>query len=107
MPKYTDIKIADDDLALEHGDAALIFDRDVILQDLRHALRESGLPTLLVGERDAEKRQLLYQKIEELAEEDPRIVPGTVSVRKSGAGRFDLVGSTYDFGDIRLEVTNA
>lgn len=104
MPKYTDIRIDADDLAFSDVHAVLIHDRDVIVQDLRHALRESGLPTRLVGERDRERRQLVCQRIEALAEADSRIVPGTVTMTRGSGGKFVLTGRTYEFGAITLEI---
>ncbi|WP_176013050.1 DUF2590 family protein [Victivallis sp. Marseille-Q1083] len=94
---YSDIEILDDDLALDDVQARIIYDRDVILQDLQHALRESGLLTALIGERSPARRKLAEQKIVALAEDDKRIVPGSV-ILTAEAGGYLLAGRTYEFG---------
>ena len=101
-PTYTDIKIFNGDLALdEFGQPVFIFDRDVIAQDLRHALQESGLVELLIGERSQSKRALIYKKIRILVEKDLRIVPGTCQVETITTEKT-LVSAETDFGPISL-----
>lgn len=100
---YSDIKIENDDMALDDVNAVIIEDRDVILQDLQHALRESGLLLLLIAERSPVQRRLLIQKVIALAEEDTRIVPGTVSMTPETDG-WMLQGKTYEFGEVAVNV---
>ncbi len=108
MAIYKDILISNDDLALDGSQAVAIYDRDVIAQDLIHAIRESGYLVKMVAERSAERRNLLLTKIILLAEDDDRIIPGTVEIGASadnfiaGSGRWTLTASTYEFGTITL-----
>ena len=97
MAKYSDLEISDDDLALDDVQARIIYDRDVILQDLQHALRESGLLPALIGERSLARRKLAEQKIIALAEDDRRIVPSSVTLTARPGG-YLLSGRTYEFG---------
>jgi hypothetical protein len=101
---YSDIKIFDDDLATDDVQAVIIHDRDVILQDLRHALRESGLLVTLIGERSTTRRRLAEQKIIDMVEADTRIVPGTVTLTP-GTDGYLLAGRTYEFGTFEENVT--
>jgi len=109
MTVYSDISVpSSDDLALDaNGQAVIITDRDVIAQDLIHAIRESGYLPQLVAERNAERRQLLIQKIILLVEDDARIIPGTVTMTgnaptETGEWTWDLLADTYDFGNLKL-----
>ncbi|MEH6344998.1 MAG: DUF2590 family protein [Bermanella sp.] len=101
-PIYTDLKILDGDLALdEFGQPIFIFDRDVIAQDLRHAIQESGLLELLIGERSQSQRKLIFKKLRILVETDLRIVPGTSQVETVTNEKILISGET-DFGPISL-----
>ncbi|MDD5697673.1 MAG: DUF2590 family protein [Victivallaceae bacterium] len=110
MSKYFDIQIKDDDLAVSGNQAVIITDLDVIAQDLIHAIRESGYLVEMIAERSDERQKLLLLKIELLAEDDERIVPGTVTITASpdnftgGRGRWTLHALTYDFGDLALSL---
>ncbi|MDD5598784.1 MAG: DUF2590 family protein [Victivallaceae bacterium] len=105
MATYKDVRIKDDDLNLDgDGQAAIIYDIDVIAQDLIHAIRESGYLVEMVAERSPERRELLLQKIILLVEDDERIIPGTVEITASpdnfigSAGKWTLAAKTYEFG---------
>jgi len=104
MSRYSDIQILDDDLALDGVQAKIIYDRDVILQDLRHALRESGLLIRLIGERLRGRRRLIEQEIIELVEDDSRIVPGSVTLSEETNG-YLLAGRTYEFSDFQETIS--
>ncbi|MGE4301998.1 MAG: DUF2590 family protein [Victivallaceae bacterium] len=101
---YSDIKLEADDLVISGAQAAIIEDRDVIIQDVVTALRVSGLLVLLVGDRDAESRAITEGRIIDLVEEDSRIVPGTVAF-ESETGGYLLTGQTYEFGGFAEEIS--
>ncbi len=112
MAKYVDLKISKyDDLATDDARAAeLVLDVDVIAQDVKHMIRESGYLVAMIGERNPDRRRLLLQQISMLVEEDTRIVPGTVEITDDGSlKRWTLSAETYEFGRFThaLEVTNA
>lgn len=101
---YSDILMENDDLSVDRDNQALIIeDRDVITQDLIHAIRESGYLVEMIAERDPERRRLLKNKIILLAEEDTRIIPGTVEFATEG-GKWTLAAETYEFGKVRSPV---
>ncbi|MEI8244355.1 MAG: DUF2590 family protein [Lentisphaerota bacterium] len=109
---YSDLKISSgDDLAVdEAGQAQIVTDRDCIIQDLIHAIRESGYLVEMVAELNPDKRKLLLQEIALLVEDDERIVPGTVTITENAPAVFgapwswDLIADTYDFKDITLKL---
>jgi hypothetical protein len=106
MAKYLDILMDNDDLALDaDAQAVIISDRDVILQDMVHAIRESGILVRLVAERSAKRRELLRIELQLLAETDTRLIPGTVIVTEEtgetrNTMRLLVEATTYDFGKI-------
>ena len=106
MAIYSDLLITHDDLTLDaDGLPQLVTDRDCIAQDIRHAIRESGYLPPLVAERSRERRQLWIQKIILLVEDDRRIRPGTVEMEYGGAGIWNLLAETYEFGTLSLTAT--
>lgn len=81
MATYTDINILNDDLELdEAGQPVLIYDRDVIAQDIRHAVRESGLLLQLIAQRSGPHRAITRKKLRQIVESDSRVVPGTSTI---------------------------
>ncbi len=99
---YTDLKIIDDDVALDENDQPIfIYDRDVIDQDIRHAIRESGLLEHLIGERSQAKRALIFNKLRILIEADPRVLPGTSEITATNIENFTITADT-DFGPINV-----
>lgn len=102
MPKYFDLKIVDDDLATDaDNQPEMVWDRDSIAQDIKHMIRESGYLVAMIGERNAEAREILLQKIALLVEEDRRIRPGTVGITTDGSlRRWTLLADTYEFGKL-------
>ena len=102
---YSDIYMVSDDLAIdEYQQAVIIEDRDVIIQDLIHAIRESGFLVDMIAERNADKLRLLMNKIILLAEDDERIIPGTVEL-SGDPDKMTLTGDTYDFGTVTLTIS--
>jgi len=102
---YTDLKIIDDDVALDESDQPIfIYDRDVIDQDIRHAIRESGLLELMIGERSKAQRAIMLNKLRILVESDPRVLPGTSEITASSIENFMITADT-DFGPITLGAT--
>jgi hypothetical protein len=105
MAIYQDLKITNDDLALDSaGNPVFIYDRDVIAQDIRHALRESGVLFGLIGESRPEHRNLVFNKLHRLIENDARVIPGSSVVTALSSGQLLLEAQT-EFGPIDLGVT--
>lgn len=105
MATYTDIRIADDDLAVSAaGTPEYVHDVACIAQDLVHAIRESGLLVELIGNRDAVARQKNIVAITLLAEQDYRIIPGTANIVEPILGEYWLYANTI-LGDLQTQIT--
>ena len=101
---YSDLKIIDDDVALDETDQpTFIYDRDVIDQDIRHAIRESGLLELMIGERSKAQRAIMVNKLRILVESDPRVIPGTSEIVATDIENFKITADT-DFGLVAIGV---
>ena len=104
MATYTDILIENDDTAFDGvNQVRIIEDRAVVLQDLVHAIRESGYLVEMIGERSEERRRLLKIKLELLVEEDTRVIPGSVEFSTDGE-QWSMSADTYEFGKLRSPV---
>lgn len=98
---YLDLLITGEDITLDSGNQPLICDNRVsIAQDLKHALLESGLATKLIAERSRILRRDILLQMVLLAEEDERLIPGTVSIIEETSGRLFITAQTYDFGSL-------
>lgn len=108
MPKYIDLLITDNDITLATPGVAIeshISDRASIAQDIMHMIRESGLLVSLVGQRNREAVQMNMTRIEQMMEDDLRIVPGSAKVTRTDTETFWITAKTVDYGDIDIEVT--
>jgi len=84
MSTYIDLLIENDDIATdEAGQPLFITDRDVIAQDINHAIRESGLLSDLIGERNLQRRAMVRKKLRTVVENDSRVTPGTSSITEA------------------------
>lgn len=98
---YLDLLITDEDITLDSGNQPIICDNRVsIAQDVKHAILESGLATLLIAERSRILRRDIILQIILLVEEDERLIPGTVVINEENPRRLLLTADTYDFGRI-------
>lgn len=98
---YLDLLITGEDITLDSGNQPVICDNRVsIAQDVKHAILESGLATLLIAERSRILRRDIILQIILLVEEDERLIPGTVVINEENPRRLLLTADTYDFGKI-------
>ncbi|MFZ2405540.1 MAG: DUF2590 family protein [Methylobacter sp.] len=101
---YIDLLITDNDLSLGPGnEPALLGDRDSIIQDTKHLIRDCGLLSACIGERDNAKVSLLMQKLALKIEDDLRLVPGTIKITRQDTELFFITADTYKFGKISLQ----
>lgn len=106
LHKYIDLLVHNDDLLLDAGgEPAIITDQDTILQDTKHLIRDSGLLTRIIGQRDNAIVESLIGQLEVLIEEDTRLIPGTIHIERKATGLFFVTANTYDYGGFELEVT--
>ncbi len=98
---YFDLLIKGEDITLDSGSQPVICDNRVsIAQDIKHALIESGLATLLIAERSRILRRDIILQMILIVEEDRRLVPGTIFIDEEDQGRLRLTAETYEFGKI-------
>lgn len=91
--KYIDLLISNDDLTPDAGGIPeKIADRASIAQDLVHMIRESGLLTEMLANRDAGARRLNMIKVTLAVDDDERIVPGTAEITETSLGTYLLTG---------------
>lgn len=100
---HYDLRIVDDDIAIgEDGEPLPMDGRPSIAQDVGHAIRESQLLVGLIGERNTLFRRAIHQQIEQLVEDDLRIIPGScrVTEQKTAPGKIWVQAKTYEYKDI-------
>tara|TARA_R110002124_G_scaffold80776_10_gene213569 strand:+ start:3095 stop:3430 length:336 start_codon:yes stop_codon:yes gene_type:complete len=103
MSIYRDLHILNGDVVLDAGsNPTYLTDRDVIAQDIVHAILDTGLANLLVSDRGTGVTQDTQTKIKLLVEDDVRIMPGTVKVQQSeiNKGQWWVYAQTIQFGEI-------
>ena len=106
MSDYVDLLITNDDLTLDsNGEPKLIYDADCIAQDIKHLIRESGLMVEIIGQRNSIEVKYNLQKLTLLIEDDPRLVPGTVSINQIELETFYITAKTIKYGNINIEVS--
>lgn len=98
---YLDLLITGEDITLDSGNQPVICDNRIsIAQDIKHAILESGLATLLIAERSRVLRHDIILQMTLLVEADERLVPGTVSILEESQRRLLLSAETYEFGHL-------
>ncbi len=105
--KYRDLHINNGDVVLDAGNNPMyLTDRDVIAQDVTHAIIETGLANLLISDRGTGVNADTQTRIKLLVEDDIRIMPGTVVVQESDQvkGQWWVTAQTIEFGEISTQV---
>lgn len=103
--RYIDIKVIDGGWELDAGQQATLCNNLYsVAQDIKHAIMESGLARLLVAERNPALRADVLVQIEQKAELDTRIVPGSTTLTELSAGEIILTATAYEFGELELSV---
>jgi hypothetical protein len=100
--KYKDLHIKNGDLVLDAGsNPTYLTDRDVIAQDIVHAIIEAGLANLLISDRGTGITADTQTRIKLLVEDDVRIMPGTVEVQENEhkKGQWWVKAQTINFGN--------
>lgn len=78
---HVDLNVVDRDLSLDSLlSPEQLTKADVIGQDIKHRLLESGLPFLLVGQRNQNSIDMVLTEVELVVEQDDRLVPGSIQV---------------------------
>ncbi|WP_392551241.1 DUF2590 family protein [Orbus wheelerorum] len=106
---YFDLLINGNDITLDNvNEPVITCDFISIGQDIKHAIIESGLAIKLIGERSPLIRTDIINQIELLAEQDRRIIPGTVNIAEETTERYLLTAKAYNYDElIAIGVTTA
>jgi hypothetical protein len=104
--QYIDIKVVDGGWEIDAGgQPATCSDAYSIAQDIKHSMMESGLARALVAERNPILRADILLQVEQTAEQDERIIPGTASVSETDIGKIGLTAEAYQYSEIKTEVS--
>lgn len=97
--KYIDIKVIDGGWDIDAGQQPQeCSDLYSIAQDIKHAIMESGLARELVAERNPVLRNDVLIQMEQIAELDVRIIPGTATVIELSPGEIIITADAYEYG---------
>lgn len=97
--KHIDIKVVDGGWDMDAGQQPTpCSDLYSIAQDLKHSIMESGLARELLAERSPVLRADVLVQIEQLAEQDVRIIPGSATATELSAGEVVLTATAYEYG---------
>lgn len=108
MSQFIDLHIQNGDVVLDAGlTPTYLTDREVIAQDIVHAILDTGLAHLLVSDRGTGITADTQIKIKLLVEDDVRIMPGTVRVEQVSLGQWWVYADTINFGSISSSLIGA
>lgn len=105
---YVDIKVIEGGWNLDAGQQPEpASDLYSIAQDIKHRIMESGLARKLVAERNPTLRADVLVQIEQKAEQDHRVIPGSAYANEISTGTIVLTAQAYNYDDnnISIEVT--
>lgn len=92
-----DLNIIDNDIALDSfAVPSQLTNSDVIAQDVKHRIIESGKVTELIGLRNKNIVAKILTEIELIVEQDERLVPGTIKVMRQATGEISVTAKTID-----------
>ncbi len=92
-----DLNIIDNDIALDSfAVPSQLTNSDVIAQDVKHRIIESGKVTELIGLRNKNIVAKILTEIELIVEQDGRLVPGTIKVIKQLTGEISIRAQTIE-----------
>lgn len=101
--KYIDIKVVDGGWQLDAGQQPTqCSDLFSIAQDIKHSILASGLTRELIAERNPALRDDVLVQIEQLTEQDSRIIPGTATVTELSVGEIILTADAYEYGTVEV-----
>ena len=90
-----DLNIINGDLSLDEVLTPQKLDKtNVIAQDIKHRILESGLLVKLICLRNTNAIAMILTEIELVVEQDLRLVPGTIDVTHSTTGSISIKADT-------------
>ncbi len=95
-----DLNIINGDLSLDAQlNPVQLTKVQVIAQDIKHRILESGLTVKLIGLRNTQTIDMILTEIELVVEQDERLVPGTIEVTNQGNGQINVSAKTIHKGE--------
>lgn len=99
---HIDLEVQDNDFVLNDSlSPSTLKKADVIAQDIKHRILESGLLTKLVGLRNKNGIAPILTELELLTEQDNRIKPGTINVYRNDDGTLNITAQTRQYGSLQ------
>lgn len=101
---WQDILITDRDITLdEAGMPYTVVNMPSITQDICHMILESGVLIDLIGERSESIWASHINLLENLVEDDVRVVPGTVVIEREGSENIWIFAESR-VGELKLDI---
>jgi len=98
---HIDLNIVDGDLNLDELlTPAKLNVADVIAQDIKHRLLESGLLVRLVKLRNKNSIAMILTEIELVVEQDDRLIPGSIDVFVTQKKTIAINATTKEYGKL-------
>ncbi|MDK2595205.1 DUF2590 family protein [Pseudoalteromonas obscura] len=95
---HIDLNVVDGDFVLNDSlSPATLQKADVIAQDIKHRILESGLLVKLVGLRNENGIKPILTELELLIEKDDRLKPGSINIIKNDNG-LSIDAKTRQYG---------
>ncbi|MBQ4836777.1 DUF2590 family protein [Pseudoalteromonas luteoviolacea] len=95
---HIDLNVVDGDFVLNDSlSPAILQKADVIAQDIKHRILESGLLVKLVGLRNENGIKPILTELELLIEKDDRLKPGTIKITRTDNG-LSIDAKTRQYG---------
>jgi hypothetical protein len=92
-----DLNIIEQDIALDNFAVPnQLSNNNVIAQDIKHRIIESGKLTELIGLRNKNIVAKILTEIELIVEQDDRLTPGTIKITKQLTGEINVTAQTSD-----------
>ncbi|QLE09584.1 DUF2590 family protein [Pseudoalteromonas shioyasakiensis] len=92
-----DLNILDNDISLDSfAVPSQLTNTDVIAQDVKHRIIESGKLTELIGLRNKNIVAKILTEIELIVEQDERLLAGTIKVVKQLTGEIAITAKTSE-----------
>lgn len=96
-----DLNIVERDISLDSlFSPAQLSNADVIAQDVKHRIIESGLLASLVALRNYNAIAKILTEIELIVEQDERLIPGSIEVYYNTDKTISVLADTKDYGKL-------
>ncbi|MDO6426240.1 DUF2590 family protein [Thalassotalea sp. 1_MG-2023] len=104
---HIDLNIVESDLSLDDIlSPTKLTKQQVIAQDIKHRILESGLLVRLVGLRNNNAISTILTELELIVEQDERLIPGTIELYYNSDKTIKVLADTYDYGKIEASNVN-